>query len=306
MSIDSASCCYDDAIITTFVEKKLKMEKPSHIGEVLDAFSQGVESCIGNIAQKFKDKIVMGYRSQSYHSHKQILERYLEDLNELVEIYKELFADPTHPSDILNSILDAVGTEKIESKVRGMYLDSRQVKVPGVPIKREKLIEVYDYPEEDENSIKNLVEKLEKISGYKKGYNWTEHLNEQTGKLELSAIQDSKLLEQYTVYATIEELSEIVSLHLLCAGLTNLKAKDYTFKDLPEIDHRILQKIKIDKDRLGIRELGLSVDIDKMNNPNLRRNTISIHSTANTADSYMYVTQTPKPFVVIRLLKRKD
>lgn len=240
------------------------------ISDVLEYFDNGLLTLLGQVSEHFAGKIVRGYRSQDLYFEKHRITAGIQDLNLLIENYLSVFPSLKPSRETLDEIVsqNADTVEQVEINLKLKYIKDNEIEIPNFPnYKRSKLIEAYDFPTAVESGIKLISTTLQSSKDLIMGKrNLFDYFNQASGFFEFSDDAETELVKKFTMYASDEEISEVVSLNMFCIGLSNLKSPGYSFKELPEIDHRLMKMIKIKRDDIG-REREIVVDIDRINNP---------------------------------------
>lgn len=258
--------------------KNAEQQNTPRIEEVLTSFSDGIEQLILKIQKQFDGRIIKGYESFKFKSKKRSILQFVEAANPLLQNYCKLLYDRKPDMIMVDEIMSLLLTPKqAEQQLKLKYLDCKEISIPNFRYKKERLAEVYDYPEDDQLLINSIIEKINFIQ-FAEAEEYKRYFNNEASAFEFTDADEANLLEQYTLYMSLDDISQMISLHLFCEGLSNIKTdEDYSFKSLPEIDHTIMRYIKIDtaksrpiengKLKIGGYETGISVDIDKFNNP---------------------------------------
>ena len=250
------------------MEQRKETLKTLH--EVINAFTIGIDGLLKEVADKFDGKIVKGYRSMSFQSQVASVKNGVAALNEVLPKYCTLMG-LEHPSiTIMEELFDLLRNSKerriVELKVK--YLKYRNISIPNVPFKIEKLAEAYDFPEEHEQ----LCNEIASIDPIKDTNKYRAYFNQDKKMFVFTTEHEKDILEEHTVYVTTEEMSQAMCLEMLCQALNNLKRdNNYSFKELPEIDHRLISNLSIDPllDQV-------SFNLDMFNNPDGKDASIGI------------------------------
>lgn len=257
------------------------------LSDLLLQFDEELTSVIDKITESYSRRLIKGYKLQLFHSGKNMIASGVSAGNKLVEDYCHLFKgkNPSKQTveEVRSFIKCSANTEERVSELRRRYIHHYNIVEKFPDVKLSKILEIYDFPQRDEKLIVKLCDtpRADLLS--------MDYYNEKNTLFEFTDKHEAELLERCTVYATRHELVEILSLHLACIGLSNLKAPDYSFKELPEIDHRLLKKVQIAKYGDGI-----SVDLNAfINNGSPNEHSAQLSQSINKP-SHPIVTLFPK------------
>jgi hypothetical protein len=215
--------------------------------DVVEYFSVGIDKLIEETARNYEGKILKGYHSFSYQCERSKILSGIKTINAAAQIYAKLLDKQLSTEDLRQFTRFLVGTnhETTYRELKRRYVKSRNISIPNLPFKEDKLIEVYDFNAQVLELIDSIVALANTINGKPELY--LQYLKTPSNLFEFSEEDDSILLDRYTVWSSTSEISEAICLEMLCQALTNLKKPGYSFDELPEMDHRLVPMIKVDK-----------------------------------------------------------
>ena len=235
------------------IRKVLETKRKSGmINDLLNAFDSQLQEVILAISQSFDSKMKIGYRKSEFNSALRHIYNKIKAINEVAEFYCVLLKGKSISSIDLFEELQSLPFEnpsKVEAELKKTYMEWYKIAIPNFPnFNVNKLIESYDFPNEHQEMIDKIKSSIDRL-GEDLRFDYKTYFDDKSGLLVFTDSQEKALQEKYAVYASHEQVSEILSLHLLCVGLNSLRKDPYTFKSkLPEIDYRIMGKLLIAHD----------------------------------------------------------
>lgn len=242
------------------VKERTKEEpRKTAIYNLVSEFNNEIEQAFIRVSEKFSDKIKVGYNRNEFNGMETRLIKNIEAINELVDFYSTLLEGKEVSLQLFKELqnLPFESPTQIECELKKRYLQWNKITIPNFPnFKIDKLIEAYDFPIEDLVLIEKIVSISEEM-GKTLSFDYEKYYDNDAQELVLTDIYKDELLEQFAVYISLDQVSDILSLHLLCVALNNLKRAPYEFNSLPEIDFRLMSRITNDGNDIAL-------DIDKV------------------------------------------
>lgn len=224
------------------------------IVDLVNAFNGKLVKAIQEIADDFitgQNKMLIGYDENGLDNRILTIKHEIEILNSIQQKYLLLFPQEKASVDLLDKVNQLLPdarkvSNEFEAKLKRLYLEANNISIPSFPnIRMDKLVELYEYPLEVEATIQAIVEEADRRNLQHAPGKWNYLYDKAKGELVLTQAHIDKERERFAIYITTEQVAEIINLHLFCVGLDNARGPGYSFKELPEIDYRIMSKIKV-------------------------------------------------------------
>lgn len=239
------------------------MASKNEISQLIEKLDQEITTTIESVVKSFAGQIVLGYNTAAFLSRKMLIAATIQPMNDIHKNYVQLLDGKESTIETLKEALTLPlhDQEQLGTELKLRYINWKKIQIPNFPyVRAEKIVDIFDFPSTDEQQRYDDIIKQAKALTITNKFNWSKYFRAESGRLEFSPEDEKDLLSQHTLFANEDQLEDIISVHLLCMSLNNLKMEDYSFQELPEIDHRIMRMIDV-----GIAGNSISVDIDKIN-----------------------------------------
>lgn len=244
--------------------KQSKKEKNNGEAPTLDDMLLDLDSRLDGLIEvvtksKSNGRYIVGFKKGLFLSKVRIINTSLDDLNQLMKAYCDLLTDRTVGRELLDEILslNLADQKNFELEVKKQYFKLHRIQIPSFPnFKIEKLIDSYEFPQDDVLLIDQILEKAKTFcssvpGGKVNDYDFKQYFDESYQSLVMSEALEDELIDQFTVYASERDIAEIVFLHLLSKSLTGLSVS-YSIEDLPEIDFRLMGLLTISNGMVSV------------------------------------------------------
>ena len=218
------------------------------IVDLVNAFNSKLVKAIEEIADQFinTDKMFIGYNQMGFDQRICKIKDEIEILNSMLQNYQSLFPQEKASLELLDKVNKLLQDSDIETTLKSRYLEANNISIPSFPnIRMDKLVELYAYPAEAEATIQAIVEEADRYNAHHLPGTLNYLFDNDKRELVLTQYHIDKERERFAIYINTEQVAEIINLHLFCIGLDNSRGPEYSFNDLPEIDYRIMSKIKV-------------------------------------------------------------
>lgn len=242
----------------------MKRNQVSTLQDVLSRIDKGIDDLVVDATRENSGRVVLGYNNLLYRQIVKLIRIHLEHLNSFVSAYIKLFPNTKVSDSLIGELmlLKLGSSAAIELEIKRRYMKSRNVEIPNFPrFRQESLIEIYDYPEDDQSDINAVVTAACDFFGSApKSDAWTgeysEYFSQELKKFMLMESQEKELLDHFTSYVSDDDFGELISLHMLSRALSDLSSI-YSIEDLPELDFRMMPLLSVSRGRV-------SVNLDKV------------------------------------------
>lgn len=244
------------------MEKATATPEVTKMSEVLKMFAELVDSQLDQcLKQNGQGNTILGYDMIAFSSKKNVILQNIQLLNDLMTLYSKYLVGKPIDKETLTEILalpiDSNNLLVLELKKK--YLEWNKIQIPEFPfVKMSKLIEIFEFSNDAEELIKEFVSRASQIESSQSVEalrHYKKYFDSGIQSLSFSENHESQLLHSCTSYVSEHKLHDILSAHLLCVALNNLKRQDYDFNEMPEIDFRIMNMI-------SVKEHGSYVEVD--------------------------------------------
>ena len=216
------------------------------IKDILGHFDEQINSAIEKLSADYSGVIAIGFNTAVFASKISLIKTGVETINQFHDIYLKFLKGKEAGLESIKEVISLkfTKTEALAYELKLRYIKWNNISIPNFQyIKPEKMVELVELPDEDAvllNQCTLLKDKLRLVDGNEllSYYN--------AGKLEFTKEHEEDLYKTCVVFADEHQVSEILHTHLTCVSLNALKKPGYSFKELPEIDHRLLSRIRID------------------------------------------------------------
>lgn len=235
--------------------------------EVIKEFSERVTAVIAEIGEKYKGKIVRGYRASSYQNHVNELHSQLELCNSIFHNVAKFTGVRCKPADIKQMLASFDSPQALIDSLKEEYV-LRDKKLKDLPLKKDVLIQAYDFGDHS----KYLDAVSESLSVFPKANKATElmkYFDEKNNQFVISEDQETELMERYTMYASVDALAEAMDLEMFASSLSDLRRFDYDFRALPELPVKLMQVLDMKRVSVHVNP-SLEFNVHTFNNYNRR------------------------------------
>jgi DNA repair exonuclease SbcCD ATPase subunit len=240
--------------------KNAAMSTIKSIEELIERFDAELTVLTNKLKNTTQGRIVIGINRSQFRNSKRMITQHLDDLNAAFETYQRIYHVPDKSEEAIADILNCFQLQPaaLDLELKKRHIAQQGVKIQQFSAKPEKLVELYDFPSDVLELILNLEAQIGRFADSKKktDLNYLDYYDKRKDRFGMSAEQESDLLESLTVYGTIEDLDELLSLHLFARSLTQL-SEYYQIEGLPELDRNLIKMF-------NINSAGVQVDLSKV------------------------------------------
>ncbi len=220
--------------ITKILKDKDKI--PSVLDELSGKIKTELETTFSNIRQTFGDKLKVGYNESGYNGELGDCHANWMPLIFMVTNYCSLLKGKKPSLDVIREIYNLpiqLKLNELTAELKKLYLIWNKVYIPNVPLKIDKLIEVYDFPASIEKTITNIVNAGLELGKFRIE-NVDEFYDETLGTLLIPQQMKDEIHEEHAQFLSEQGVIKLFKLHLLCEAINSLSDPSY----LPELEFK--------------------------------------------------------------------
>lgn len=175
--------------------------------------------------------VILGVNESAFTVKVNALNRAIASANEALVSYAKLLPGKILSPELLNEISSLPNDPALlPTQIKMIYLDHHKVAIPGVKFSKTSLAEAYDFTHDELNLIAAIAFAVLQFKKTNHGLH-PELWNTKTFRFEITENEIEKIREQFTVYATAEQLTELIAVDLILSGSATLQNIGHDLKN---------------------------------------------------------------------------